>query len=327
MSTPAVIQSSASTAARPVASSRDEEHAVIVTGASGFLGSLVCAEFKLSGYRVVGVGREPDVRGTCDQYLQAELPSRAFEHLVTSVQPSLIVHAAGPASVPASFLDPVQDFVGTTVVLASLLDAVRRNSPRSRVVVFSSAAVYGNPPSLPVTEEAPLEPVSPYGFHKLAAEGLLREYADVYGVRSAGLRIFSAYGPGLRKQLAWDVCEKIRNNGVVRLFGTGEETRDFVHGRDVARACMAIAKSAPMLGETFNVASGQETTVRKVAELIVEALRPGTTIEFTRETRLGDPLRWRADISAIGALGFAPSVPIEAGMTEYADWYASEENS
>jgi UDP-glucose 4-epimerase len=217
---------------------------------------------------------------------------------------------------------PLADFEGSVRIHAHVLDAVRRNAPEARVITLSSAAVYGNPQSLPIAEDSILAPISPYGYHKVLCETLLKEYYTVYGVQSAALRIFSAYGAGLRRQLLWDVCEKA-TAGEVRLFGTGEETRDFIHADDVARACLAIAEGAPMHGEPYNVASGDETTVREVAERLVGEIAQGLPIHFTGEVRLGDPLRWQADISSVRALGFQPRVSLAEGVADYATWYES----
>lgn len=291
----------------------------LVTGAAGFLGSAIVAALAAEGHDVLGVDRIAALQGIRSRILA--LPGADLEAVLAEERPSLIVHAAGPASVGASIEDPAADFAGSVVVTASLLDAVRRTVPEARVVLLSSAAVYGNPASLPVGEDARLAPLSPYGFHKTVVESLGREYAVVYGLKTASLRIFSAYGAGLARQLLWDVCEKASVGGAVRLFGTGEETRDFIHVDDVASAVLAVAARAPMTGEAYNVASGTETSVREIASQLVAAVALGTPVEFTGEARAGDPLRWRADISRLRALGFVPARTLEDGLAEYAAWY------
>ena len=283
------------------------------------------AEFARAGYRVIGLGREESrLDGASppglDAYTQMALPSPKLAGFLSAEQPDVIVHAAGPASVAFSIEDPAADFEGTVTLLFGLLEAVRTCSPHSRVVILSSAAVYGNPKALPIAEDAPVSPVSPYGFHKQIAETTLREFHQVYGVRAAAARIFSAYGPGLRRQILWDVCEKASADNV-SLFGTGDETRDFVHAEDVAYAIRTIAEGAPMSGEAYNVASGVETRIHALAEQLVACVRPGTPLEFSGVARPGDPLRWRADIAAIRSLGFTPRISLEQGVAEYCEWY------
>ena len=315
----------ADTQTDPITERGDNSRTCLVTGAQGFLGRQVAAEFRAAGYRVVGIAREPlDESLPLDAYICSELPGPALGDLLAAEQPDVVVHTAGPASVMASMQDPVADLQGTVMVLAAVLHDIRKFSPSSRLLVLSSAAVYGNPLTLPVSEGARLAPVSPYGFHKMAAETLLSEFFTVFGIRAAALRIFSAYGPGLRRQLLFDICEKARAGGVVRLFGTGNETRDFVHGKDVARACRVVAENAPMHAEAYNCASGHETTVRKIAEMLVPRIAPGDAIEFSGEERAGDPLRWSADISRLSALGFTPAVSIEDGVADYAEWYLGQ---
>lgn len=298
----------------------------VVTGALGFLGSRISLEFKLAGYRVVGLGRECSPAGALsayalDDYTCLELPSDELSAILDSERPSVLVHAAGPASVVGSMHDPLGDFNGTVSVLASLLDTVRRVSPRTAVLILSSAAVYGNPELLPVSETAAVSPVSPYGYHKAMAEALLAEYHSVYDIPTAALRVFSAYGPGLRRQIFWDVCEKAAHGGPVRLFGTGGESRDFIHASDVAHAARVIAEHGELRAEAYNVARGEETTIRLLAERIAPCVHPESTVEFSGVERAGDPMRWCADIERLRALGFEPRVSLDEGIAEYCAWY------
>lgn len=273
---------------------------VLVTGRNGFLGSHIASRLAQAGGRVVGAGR-PEV----------EIPSAAFDRLVAAEQPSLVVHCAGPASVPASLADPAADRAGAVSVLEALLDRLGS----ARLVLVSSAAVYGQPDRLPVSEDAALAPVSPYGRHRVEAERLALDS----GVPLAIARVFSAYGEGLRRQVLWDVAQRTLAGGPVELSGTGEETRDFVHAQDVAGAIAAIADRGAFEGETINVGTGVETSVADLAELIVRELGDGE-IRFTGDARPGDPARWRADVTRLRSLGFEPSIAIENGARAYARW-------
>lgn len=300
----------------------------VVVGAQGFLGARIVTEFLDAGYSVIGVDRGPlreasPVMPDTYRHCQISLPSPDLAELVFEHRPQVVVNAAGPASVADSMTDPRSDFDGTIGVLLDVLEAVRRAGTNSRVVTMSSAAVYGNPVALPVGEDAALVPVSPYGFHKQVAEMLLREYFTVYGVPSCAARVFSAYGPGLRRQLLWDVCRKAIN-GSVELFGTGNETRDFIHVADVARAVRVLAERAPMRAEAYNVASGVQTPVSVLARTLVSSVFPDMEVRFSGEQRPGDPLYWQADISAISKLGFIPRVSLEDGAREYAAWCLAE---
>lgn len=280
----------------------------LVTGGHGFLGAYVHAALAERG-QVASAGR-PDV----------EIPSSTFDRLLESARPDLVVHCAGPASVATSLADPAADFDASVVVTFELLDRLRSLRPPPRVVFISSAAVYGNAPSLPIGENETPRPMSPYGHHKLAGEYLLREFSELFGVPSVSLRVFSAYGEGLRRQILWDVCVQALADGEVRLQGSGTETRDFVHAADVGAAVRAVVDHARFEAEAYNVASGVETRISELAALVVDALGVDAEISFSGAGRPGDPARWRADLRQIAALGFRPAISLDDGVRAYAGW-------
>jgi nucleoside-diphosphate-sugar epimerase len=226
-------------------------------------------------------------------------------------EPKLVVHCAGPASVPASLGNPAADRAGAVDVLAAVIERMGR----ARLVLISSAAVYGQPEQLPIAEDAPLAPVSPYGRHRVEAEGL----AGASGVPLVIARVFSAYGEGLRRQVLWDIARRALDAGTVELSGTGEETRDFVHARDVAGAVCAMVRSGAFEGEVVNVATGVETSIAELAELMTRELGAGGA-RFSGAVRPGDPTRWRANVTRLRGLGFEPTTRIEDGARAYARW-------
>ena len=241
-----------------------------------------------------------------------------------ALKPEVCIHCAGPASVGLSMEDPASDFSASVPVTFNVLDTLRRCSPQSKFLYTSSAAVYGNPPSLPVKEDQVLQPISPYGFHKFLCEQLAAEFRRVYGLRTAVGRIFSAYGTGLKRQVLWDICEKASKSGVLTLRGTGEESRDFINVRDVARALLLLSEKAPCEGEAYNLASGKETTIRALQEILVEGLASGVAVRFDGSSTPGDPLNWRADISRISSMGFETEIDLREGASLYARWYLKE---
>jgi UDP-glucose 4-epimerase len=302
---------------------------VLVTGAAGFLGRYIVAEMAASGWTVCGLDRhvlDPDdalVRQVIE-WQALTLPSPSLDDLLRRVQPDVLIHAAGPASVPSSMVDPALDFALSAQVFFHLLDSVRRIVPECRVLFLSSAAVYGNPAELPVSEDCPEQPLSPYGYHKLICEKLAEEFHFLYGVRVSTVRLFSAYGVGLRRQVLWDICQKAIHEPLVELLGTGQETRDFVDARDIAKAVSCVVAAAPFEGQVYNLGTGQETSIRTLASLLLTALGISKPIHFTGVRRIGDPMRWRADINRLAALGYRPVVPISEGAARYARWVNPE---
>jgi UDP-glucose 4-epimerase len=266
---------------------------ILVTGARGFLGGSVMRHAERLGHRVVSVDRAALAEGTLAERVAAEAPD-------------VVLHAAGKASVAASIASPRDDFEGSVATWAALLEAVRRSGTRPVVILPSSAAVYGDPAALPVREDAPARPISPYGFHKLCCETLADEYAACFGLDVIVARLFSVFGPAQRRLLVWELYAQLAGpEEVVTLGGTGRETRDFLHVDDVAEALIRLAGS-PARGlvgraEVVNVASGEETAVLALAERLRDLVAPGKRITCLGAPRPGDPQRWRADVSRIEA--------------------------
>ncbi|BBD09300.1 NAD-dependent epimerase/dehydratase family protein [Desulfovibrio ferrophilus] len=301
------------------------DQSILITGVNGFIGSHIARLLK-KRWRVVGIDTNSiDLHGTTDRYCQLMLPDTDIEGILRREQPSACLHFAGSASVGHSLEYPSHDFQAGPVTLFHLLDAIRKTTPDCSVFFPSSAAVYGNPKALPISEDSPTAPISPYGYHKLMSEQVLQEFSSIYGLNCVTLRIFSCYGPGLKKQLLWDVCSKIRQRHL-HLFGTGDETRDFIHVDDVARSVEHLLNQQINNG-LFNLASGKQTSVKRIAQLLCEAW-PQSDIApvFNGNSRPGDPLYWQADVSRLAQSGFEPRTPLEQGIAEYAAWYQRQDH-
>jgi UDP-glucose 4-epimerase len=234
----------------------------LVIGAGGFLGGWVSREFDRAGWAVVGLDARPG-----GPWRAMTLPSPELGPLLGKEQPRLVVHAGGTATPGLSLAEPAADFQANVVATFDLLDQIRRHSPAARLVLLSSAAVYGQPDKLPIGEGAPCRPLSPYGCHKRQAELLCAEFSALYGLATVVLRIFSAYGEGLKRQVVWDICRQLAA-GVeeLTLQGTGAESRDFIHAQDVARAVRLAGLEAPGRAEAYNLAGGAETTIAELAQ-------------------------------------------------------------
>lgn len=252
------------------------------------------------------------------------LPDRRFVDAVRAYRPSLLVHCAGTASVPDSVAEPYVDFQRTVDVCAFVLETLRTEAPKCHFVLLSSAAVYGNPESQPITEAAPTKPVSPYGYHKMICELLAREASELHGLKTSVLRIFSAYGERQRKQVVFDMFRKFTSPGnvPVEIIGTGAETRDFVHANDVAKCVETIAEQRAF--GTFNIASGLATSIADLAELVARTIGSRKEIKFSGERRMGDPVTWCADVQKLADVGFRSQIPLDQGLATFAQWFASQ---
>lgn len=281
---------------------------LLITGVHGFIGGSVARFAAARGHEVVGVGRaRPGATTLPVRVLSADGES-ALRELVEMFAPDAILHAAGKASVGASLAQPREDFDGAVLTWIELLEAVRRSSRRPRLLLPSSAAVYGNPVTLPVREDAPTRPISPYGFHKLTSELLAEEYAACFGLDIVVARLFSVFGPAQRRLLAWELFDQLAGPAPqVVLQGTGRETRDFLHVDDVAEAALRIleqhgaARGEAGHAEILNVASGEELSVLELASLTRELLGAHKEVTCLGAPRPGDPRRWCADVTRLHA--------------------------
>jgi UDP-glucose 4-epimerase len=237
----------------------------------------------------------------------------------------LCINAAGRGSVPQSFQTPLQDLYLNTFNTAQVLDALRNYQPHCRYLNLSSAAVYGNPQKLPVDETHPVKPLSPYGWHKYHSELLCQQYTQLFDLKTCSVRIFSVYGPGLKKQLFWDIAQKAKAAPVIELFGTGEESRDFIFIGDLVRAIKAVVNHAPMQGEVINVASGQQTLIQEAAQTFLDVLKPSVGLSFNGQVRSGDPIGWQAEISRLKSFGFVPQTSLKDGLHSYTQWLNENE--
>jgi len=300
---------------------------LLVTGVAGFIGRHIARHFKSQGWNIIGVdlvSPENAPLGSLISYYPLNLHDEAFNNVLKNHSPQLCIHCAGRASVGLSMNDPATDFTDGPPLIFAVLDAIRRFSPECGFIFISSAAVYGNPNKLPVSENEQPAPISPYGFHKLQGEILCQEFYSVYNIPAASVRIFSAYGPGLRRQVIWDICQKLLVQESLNLHGTGSESRDFIHAIDIAKAIQAVADAAPLEGEVYNLSSGEEVTIRKLANLVLSALDSDIVPKFNGIVPEGTPLKWQADISKVSALGFRPSISLDKGIRTFAAWCQAE---
>jgi UDP-glucose 4-epimerase len=275
-----------------------------------------------AGWYVAGIGHgdwgveEPGAFGVVDWKRVDIVP----ESLQSFDRIQLIVHCAGGASVAASLIDPDADFRRTVTTTSSVLDFARRHSPPVPVVYPSSVAVHGVTPLEMVREDAPLQPVSPYGLHKKIAEDLCCFHAQNWHVPVAIVRLFSVYGPGLRKQLLWDACNKIAGGEFV-FFGTGDETRDWLHVNDAAALLVAAARHVALDAPVVNGGTGTGTSTRDVIRALCRLLGQTAEPQFSGIPRPGDPPRYVADTARSRAWGWESQQSLEDGLSDYVRWF------
>ncbi|CAD5253082.1 dTDP-glucose 4,6-dehydratase/UDP-glucose 4-epimerase [Imperialibacter sp. EC-SDR9] len=297
---------------------------VIIIGVRGFIGSHLKTYLENKGYHVYGADVVVDY--VAKNYFLIDATNGGFESVFREQAFDLCINCSGAASVPDSIRNPRRDYYLNTSNVFSLLNAIRDRQPNCRFINLSSAAVYGNPTSLPVAEEAIPRPLSPYGYHKYMSETICREFYEQFGLATCSLRIFSAYGEGLTKQIFWDLYQKSKAKRKVELFGSGNETRDFIYVLDLVRLIELIAIHGEFHGEAVNAASGIETSIRSAAETFFSYYPDPPQIRFTQTERQGDPSRWVADISKIKEnYNYSPEFTLEEGLRRYYQWVQQKE--
>jgi UDP-glucose 4-epimerase len=299
---------------------------VLVTGGAGFIGSHLVDALLARGDAVTALddlstGRRENVPAAA-KLVVADLRDRAAVARAVEGH-DLVFHFGANADVPTSVRDPDLDFgsnaVGTHHVLRACIE---HRTPR--VVFASSAAVYGNPLRLPIDEDHPLRPVSPYGASKLAGEQLGLVYHGVYGLPFTAVRIFNVYGERSRRYVIHDLLRKLGQDARhLEILGDGAQRRDFCHVEDAVAILLRVADRGALAGRTINLCAGSPLTIRALAEEIVAGLGlegvtkmtfSGASWQGDINVLLGDPSRMVSEI------GYAPRVTLREGIARVAAW-------
>lgn len=295
---------------------------VLITGVNGFIGAHIAQKFKKEGHVVTGIDISEAQNDCITEFYVIDVLKEDVQAILQNVRPDIIIHCAGLANVPFSLEQPMEDFQGNTVIVYRLLEGMRQcGLSKCRFILMSSAAVYGQPTRLPVREDDALKPMSPYALHKKMAEDICLYYVNNYHFDIRILRIFSAYGPGLKKQIFWDMYRKIKETGCLELFGTGVESRDYIYIDDLVEAISLIAMDKQSDHVIWNVANGQEVFIKDIAEIFARKMNIAPElIKFTGKIREGDPVNWCADVSRIKEIGYTRKTTIEEGIAGYLEW-------
>ncbi|MFW9968136.1 MAG: GDP-mannose 4,6-dehydratase [Candidatus Thorarchaeota archaeon] len=305
----------------------------LVTGCAGFVGSALVDHLLEKGYSVIGldnfsVGLERNIESALMnpefRLVTADIMDKDLaKHFDSEID--IIYHLAAISSVKRSVEEPLLIHRINTTGTLKVLELARQYQIR-RVVFSSSAAVYGMPNQMPVTEDTPVDPLSPYGASKLGAEMYLRSYHSTYGIEAVILRYFNIYGPrqifSPYSGVVSIFCNQALKDLPITVDGDGLQTRSLIHVDDAVEATRLAGETSCAAGETMNVAGSDTITVLELANRI-SALMPES-----KSSIVHGPARQGDVKESIGSgnrakelLGFTPAVALDDGLERTLDWY------
>jgi nucleoside-diphosphate-sugar epimerase len=304
---------------------------VLVTGGAGFIGSNLTKHLMGDRHEVTvldnlssGYARNIEALPGVD-FVQGDIRDEDSVRQVTAGR-NIVFHLAASVGNKRSIDDPHSDAEINVIGTLRVLEAARKAGVR-KVVISSSAGIFGELKTLPISEDHPAEPDSPYGASKLCAEKQGLAYAKLYGLEVVCLRYFNVYGPSQRFDAYGNVIPifvfQMLRGEPVTIFGDGEQTRDFVNVRDVVQANIKAAM-APGVSGAFNIGSGTRIGINDLVERLRAASGLNPVVRHG-PPRAGDVRDSLADICAARkAFGFEPAVTMDEGVPEYIRWARTE---
>ena len=301
---------------------------VLVTGGGGFIGSNLVRGLLERGDTVrvldnFATGNRDNLDGVDVEVIEGEL--RSYERVHNAVRGAEVVfHLGALGSVPRSVQDPLTTSAVNVEGTLNVLLAARDEGVR-RVVYASSSSVYGSAAALPAQEASPVDPISPYGVAKLAAERYCVSFSRVYeSFETVVLRYFNVFGPRQSPHSQYAAVVPLFLTAIaagepLTIFGDGEQSRDFTYVENVVEANLRAAEAERANGRIFNVAAGSPRSVNTLVETISELLGKPAERRF-EPPRAGDLRDSYADISAAREiLGWEPAVDFEDGLRRTAE--------
>ena len=302
---------------------------ILVTGGAGFIGSHTAERLVTAGHRVrvvddLSTGSLANLAAVESEIELVQMDVRDAERLADACRGiDRVLHLAAVASVVKSIDEPLAAHEVNASGSLNVIEAARRGGA-GRVILASSAAVYGNDPELPKRENSPTLPQSPYAWQKLCGEFYGRFFGETYGIEFVALRYFNVYGPRQDPDSPYSGVLSIFTSNAAQgrplvIDGDGRQTRDFIYVKDVAEINARALEAAGPLPGAVNVSTNKETSILDAARIIMEAAGSDAVLQFSEE-RPGDIRRSFADNSLMmKSFDYTPQVDITAGLPQLVD--------
>lgn len=288
---------------------------ILITGVNGFIGfSLFTHLSKINNLEVYGIGTNKNYKRK--KNLKIIFLKVTKKNLIKLKQvPDIIIHCAGSGSVGASYRYKKKDYNQNFITIKETLEYCKLKPTIKKLIYISSAAVYGNFVNL-----KDLKPLSPYGKNKLLAEKLCMKHSQKYQLDLAVLRLFSVYGVGLKKQLIWEACSKLKNKDFI-FYGDGEETRSWINIEDVISAITCVIKNKKPFS-IFDVAPRKQVKVKEILSIVSKNLKVNSkNLLFNKIKKKGDPKHQKIILKNIFKLRWRPTITLEKGIKKYVKWF------
>ncbi len=299
----------------------------LVTGGAGFIGSNLAKQLLIDGHDVIildnlSSGYSSNLKTLDSAYfIEGDIRDEVkVKEAMKGVE--VVFHLAASVGNKRSIDYPKIDADINVMGTLNILEEAKKSGVR-KIVASSSAGIFGELKTLPIKEDHPIDPDSPYGSSKLCMEKECLSFAKVFDLEAICLRYFNVYGPNQRFDAYGNVIPifafKMLNAENISIYGDGEQTRDFINVKDVVQANIKAAMTTGVSG-AFNTGSGTRISINKLVQILenVSGIKP--KIEFT-SPRIGDVKHSLADISlAKKMFDFNPTIQIEEGLSEYMHW-------
>jgi dTDP-glucose 4,6-dehydratase len=298
----------------------------LVTGGAGFIGSHLVDRLMKEGYEVTilddfSAGKVENIQHYSDSrsFHLVKGDVRNLEDVKKAVRDvDVVFHLAAIVNVPLSIENPsLVNHVNIQGTVNLLEASLKKNI--QQFIYISTSAVYGEARYLPINEEHPIMPLSPYGISKFTAEHYCDIFHKIHGLKTVCLRFFNVYGPrqseGPYGGAITKFIGRLRQGKPPIIYGDGKQTRDFVYVEDVVEAEMLVLRSERCVGEVINVGTGKPTTVNELANVLMKLFQETSARPKYVPPRAGDIRQSCADISkAERALGYTPRIGLEEGI-------------
>jgi len=307
---------------------------ILVTGADGFVASHLCEYLLNKNAKVTALikrnsgGIFKNINGIKDKISIKWGDTQDLSLMMEATkEQDIVYHLAAQSHVGHSIYNPYETVVNDVMSTLNILEAGRKNDIK-KIIHAGSSEIYGDPKYVPIDENHPLQPRSPYAAAKAAAENLLESYYHTYGLPVVESRFFNIYGPnqGLDQAIPKFILQCL-NERKITIYGDGMQTRDYTFVEDAVHAYGLLGIKKGLEGKVINFGAGKEITIKELAELIIKLTKSKSKLHFSKKLRTGETPRLLCDPKlAKNELGWSAKIDIVTGLEKTVEYFRGKEH-